>query len=140
MLRGIDKILSPELLFVLDKMGHGDEIVIADGNFPGESIGRRTLRADGSGVPALLRAILPLFPLDVYAPPVYLMERAARDAALEIPIWEEYRRILLPHTDAAPVMLERQAFYERARQASAVVVTGEGAIYANVIVKKGVGR
>lgn len=138
MLKGIDKIISPELLFVLDKMGYGDEIVIADGNFPGESIGRQTLRADGSGVPALLRAILPLFPLDTYAPPVLLMGRAAQDEGLEIPIWDEFRDALAGATDAEPVFLEREAFYERARRAYAVVVTGEGAIYANIILKKGV--
>ena len=138
MLKGIDRIISPELLFVLDKMGHGDEIVIADGNFPGESIGRQTLRADGSGVPALLRAILPLFPLDTYAPPVMLMGLAAQDAGLQVPIWEEFRTVLSSATDAAPVFLEREAFYERARRAYAVVVTGESAIYANIILKKGV--
>ncbi len=139
MLRGIDKIISPELLYVLDQMGHGDEIVIADGNFPGESIGRQTLRADGSGVPELLRAILPLFPLDIYAPPVYLMDKTEKDRDLSIPIWDEYRKILIPeYTKEEPVFLERFAFYERAKSAYAVVVTGEGAIYANVILKKGV--
>ncbi|MGM9653225.1 MAG: L-fucose mutarotase [Eubacteriales bacterium] len=138
MLKGIDKIISPQLLFVLDQMGHGDEIVIADGNFPGESIGRQTLRADGCGVPELLSAILPLFPLDEYAAPVYLMDKAECDRALQIPIWDEYRRILARYTDAEPVMLERYEFYERAKKAYAVVVTGESAIYANVILKKGV--
>lgn len=140
MLNGIDKIISPELLYILDKMGHGDEIVIADGNFPGESIGRQTLRADGSGVPALLEAILPLFPLDVYAEPVYLMDKTEQDRDLDIPIWEEYKRITSQYTNAEPVFLERFAFYERAKKAYAVVVTGESAIYANVILKKGVVR
>lgn len=140
MLNGIDKIISPELLYILDKMGHGDEIVIADGNFPGESIGRQTLRADGSGVPALLEAILPLFPLDVYAEPVYLMDKTEQDRDLDIPIWEEYKRITSQYTNAEPVFLERFAFYERAKKAYAVVVTGESTIYANVILKKGVVR
>lgn len=138
MLKGIHKIISPELLYVLDKMGHGDEIVIADGNFPGESLGRQTLRADGSGVPELLEAILPLFPLDVYASPVYLMDKTEQDRDLDIPIWEEYKRITAQYTDADPVFLERFEFYERAKKAYAVVVTGESAIYANVILKKGV--
>lgn len=138
MLKGISKIISPELLYVLDKMGHGDEIVLADGNFPGESIGRQTLRADGCGVPELLSAVLELMPLDVYAAPVYLMDKTEQDRDLEIPIWEEYRRITAQHTAAEPIMLERFAFYERAKQAYAVVVTGESAIYANIILKKGV--
>jgi len=138
MLKGISKIISPELLYVLAQMGHGDEIVISDGNFPGESIGRKTLRADGCGVPELLSAILELFPLDTCAPPVYLMDKTEQDRELEVPIWEEYRRITARYTDAEPVFLERFAFYERAKQAYAVVVTGEGAIYANVILKKGV--
>lgn len=138
MLKGISKIISPELLYVLDKMGHGDEIVLADGNFPGESIGRQTLRADGCGVPELLSAVLELMPLDVYAAPVYLMDKTEQDRDLEIPIWEEYRRITAQHTAAEPIMLESFAFYERAKQAYAVVVTGESAIYANIILKKGV--
>ena len=90
------------------------------------------------GVPELLSAILPLFPLDEYAAPVYLMDKAECDRALQIPIWDEYRRILARYTDAEPVMLERYEFYERAKKAYAVVVTGESAIYANVILKKGV--
>ena len=138
MLKGISKIISPELLMVLAKMGHGDEIVISDGNFPGESIGRIVLRADGSGVPELLSAILELFPLDTYADNVYLMDKTESDRDLDIPIWEEYRKIIADHTDKEPVFLERYEFYERSKKAYAVVVTGEGAIYANIILKKGV--
>ena len=138
MLKGINKIISPELLMVLDKMGHGDEIVFSDGNFPGESIGRIVLRADACGVPELLRAVLPLFPLDAYDNNVYLMDKTESDRNLDIPIWEEYREIAAEYTDKEPVFLERFAFYERARKAYAVVVTGESAIYANVILKKGV--
>ena len=138
MLKGVNKIITPDLLYVLAMMGHGDEIVIADGNFPGESIGRQTLRADGSDVPELLEAILELFPLDTYAPPVYLMDKAECDRELEIPIWDEYKKILAAHTDAEPVLVERYAFYERAKKAYAVVLTGETAKYGNVIIKKGV--
>lgn len=138
MLKGINKIISPELLMTLAKMGHGDEIVFSDGNFPGESLGRNVLRADGSGVPELLKAILELFPLDTYADCSYLMELSECDKDLDIPIWEEYRKILADHTEQEPVFLERHEFYERARKAYAVVVTGEGAIYANIILKKGV--
>lgn len=142
MLKGINKIISPELLMILAKMGHGDEIVFSDGNFPGESIARQSgaviLRADGSGVPELLRAVLELFPLDTYADNVYLMDKTESDRDLDIPIWEEYRQIIADHTDKEPVFLERYDFYDRARRAYAVVVTGESAIYANVILKKGV--
>ncbi len=138
MLKGIPKIISPDLLMILDKMGHGDEIVFSDGNFPGQSIGRIVLRADPCGVPELLRAVLQLFPLDTYDDNFYLMDKTESDRNLEIPIWEEYKAIAAEHTDRAPVFLERFAFYERARKAFAVVVTGESAIYANVILKKGV--
>ena len=121
MLKGINKIISPELLMILDKMGHGDEIVFSDGNFP-----------------ELMKAVLELFPLDSYDNNVYLMDKTESDRGLDIPIWEEYRRIAAEHTDKEPVFLERFEFYERAKKAYAVVVTGESAIYANVILKKGV--
>lgn len=138
MLKGINKIISPELLCVLAKMGHGDEIVLSDGNFPGESIGRIVLRSDGTGVPELLSAILEIFPLDEYDDNVYLMDKTERDRDLKIEIWDEYAKIVKDHTDKEPVFLERFEFYERAKKAYAVVVTGESAIYANVILKKGV--
>lgn len=138
MLKGINKIISPDLLRILAKMGHGDEIVLSDGNFPGESIGRIVLRSDGTGVPELLSAILELFPLDEYDNNVYLMDKTEKDRDLTVEIWDEYRRIVRDHTDREPVFLERFEFYERAKKAYAVVVTGESAIYANVILKKGV--
>ncbi len=96
------------------------------------------LRADPCGVPELLRAVLPLFPLDSYDNNVYLMDKTESDRDLDIPIWEEYKAIVAEHTDKAPVFLERFEFYERAKKAYVVVVTGESAIYANVILKKGV--
>lgn len=138
MLKGISKIISPELLMVLDQMGHGDEIVFSDGNFPGESIGNIVLRADPCGVPELLRAILPLFPLDTYDDNVYLMDKSPCDRDMEIPIWKEYEAIAAEYTDKKPVFIDRYAFYDRARKAYAVVVTGESAVYANVILRKGV--
>lgn len=142
MLKGIPKILSPELIYTLAKMGHGDEIVISDGNFPGHSVGHAedniVLRSDGTGVPELLEAILQLIPLDTYADCVYLMDKTASDRDLEIPIWDEYKKILATHTDQEPKFLERQEFYDRAKKAYAVVVTGESAIYANILLKKGV--
>ena len=137
MLKKIPKILSPELVKILMEMGHGDEIVLADGNFACESIGQRTTRADGHGVPELLAAILELMPLDTYAQPVYLMAKVPGDN-VEVPIWDEYAKLIAPHTDAKVEFLERFEFYERAKKAYCVVATGESAIYANVILKKGV--
>ena len=137
MLKGIPSIISPELLKVLMEMGHGDEIVIGDGNFPGKSVNSNCLRCDGHGVPELLEAILKLFPLDIYEKPVYLMGKVPGDN-VETPIWDEYKKIIKPHTDEAPVELERFEFYERAKKAYAVVMSGETALYANIILKKGV--
>lgn len=146
MLKGIPSIISPELLKILDEMGHGDEIVLADGNFPGMSIaaakGHTLLRADGHGVCELLEAILQVFPLDTYDQPVYIMERVPNDTLpgheVPVPIWDDFRRIIGPYTDADLGKIERFAFYERAKDAFAVVQTGEGAQYANLILKKGV--
>lgn len=140
MLKGIPPILSPDLLKVLMEMGHGDEIVLADGNFPAASNARRLVRCDGHGVPELLEAVLALFPLDTYVEaPVALMEKVPGDP-VETPIWDEYRDVLrrTGNGDVRIGHVERQAFYERARGAYAVVATGEGALYANVLLKKGV--
>ncbi|HDS85163.1 MAG TPA: L-fucose mutarotase [Phycisphaerales bacterium] len=140
MLKHISNLISPELLKILMEMGHGDEIVLADGNFPAASIARRLVRADGHPIPSLLEAVLKLFPLDSYVPhPAALMQVVAGDP-VKTPIWDEYRKILTasgePFTDFEHV--ERFAFYERAKQAYAVVATGETALYANIILKKGV--
>lgn len=137
MLKGIPSIISPELLKILMEMGHGDEIVIGDGNFPGQSIGKKCVRCDGHNVPELLEAILKLFPLDIYQKPVYLMDIVPGDT-VETPIWDEYAKIIKPYTDEKPELIERFAFYERAKDAYAVVMTGESALYANIILKKGV--
>ena len=137
MLKKIPKILSPELVKILMEMGHGDEIVIADGNFPSASHAQNLVRADGHGVPELLEAILELFPLDTYAKPVYLMAKVPGDP-VPVPIWDTYREIIRPHTNEDVEMIERFAFYERAKKAYAVLATGETAIYANIILKKGV--
>ena len=137
MLKGIPSIISPELLKIMMEMGHGDELVIGDGNFPGQSINERCVRCDGHGVPELLEAILKLFPLDTYQKPVYLMEKVPGDT-VETPIWDEYAKIIKPYTKEAPEQIERFAFYERAKKAYAVVMTGESALYANIILKKGV--
>lgn len=139
MLKNIPKIISPELIKTLMEMGHGDEIVIADGNFPAESIGQMVIRCDGHGVPELLDAILQFFPLDTYTPqPVMLMQVVDGDP---IPtIWEKYKSILDTYEsgNCDIEMIERFAFYERAKKAYAVIATGEEAVYANIILKKGV--
>jgi L-fucose mutarotase len=138
-LKGIPSIISPDLLAVLMAMGHGDELVIADGNFPAASLARRLLRADGHGVPPLLDAVLSLFPLDRFVPrAVSLMAVVPGDQA-KTDIWEEYRRILHSHDPSFREfeMVERFAFYERAREAYAVLATSETAVYANIILKKG---
>lgn len=142
MLKGISPLLSPELLKVLCEMGHGDELVIADGNFPAESIGKNAvvIRADGHGVPEMLDAILQLIPLDQYVDqPAALMKVVPGDPVVPV-IWDEYRALLEKHgEDPDKVeMMERFAFYDRAKNAYAVIATGETAIYANVLLKKGV--
>jgi L-fucose mutarotase len=119
------------------EMGHGDELCIGDGNFPGQSVNPRCVRCDGHGVPELLEAILKLFPVDTYQKPAYVMQVTPGDNA-ETPIWDEYRRLLAPHTDEELVEIELFEFYERAKKSYAVVMTGETAIYANIILKKGV--
>ncbi len=143
MLKGIPAILSPELLKVLCEMGHGDRIVIADGNFPSESVGKDAIviRADGHGVPELLEAILQLFPLDAYVEkPVSLMQVIPGDD-VETPIWDVYKEMVAKVDDRgaeAFAEIERQKFYEEARKAYAVIATGETAIYANIMLQKGV--
>ena len=140
MLKGISKLISPELIKILMEMGHSDEIVISDGNFPAASHAQRLVRCDGHSVPDLLEAIMPLFPLDTYVNhPVALMAVTVGDP-VETPIWDQYRYIIAKHFNAADPIeeVERFAFYERAKKAYAVVTTGEGALYANIILKKGV--
>ena len=145
MLQGIPKLLSPELLKVLCEMGHSDRIVIGDGNFPAETMGKnaKVIRYDGQDIPALLDAILTVFPLDTYVDtPVSLMELMDRDKGrVQTPIWDEYKAIVARHdhrgADAVGT-IERFAFYEEAKKCYAVIATGESAIYANVILQKGV--
>ena len=138
MLKGIPKILSPELLKALCEMGHGDEIVLADGNFPSENCGRRVIRADGLGGKEILDAVLTLLPLDTYAENNFLLMQTVDGDPIPS-IWEEYRRIAEKHDgNVKEGKLERFAFYERAKQAYAVIATGEEAVYANIILKKGV--
>lgn len=143
MLNGIPRLLSPELLKVLCEMGHGDRLVLADGNFPAESMGRnaKVIRMDGHGTCEVLRAILQVFPLDTYVEkPVTLMQVVEGDR-VETPVWAEYEA-LVSAADArgrsAIGWLERFAFYEEAMSAYAIIATGESALYANVLLQKGV--
>jgi L-fucose mutarotase len=140
MLKGISPLLSPDLLAVLHRMGHGDEIVLADAHFPGETVNARVLRADGLRIPPLIEAILPLFVLDPYvADPVAMMAAVPGDS-LDPAVLAAYRAAIERHAPDAPATtyIERFAFYERAKQAFAVVMTGEVAKYGNIILKKGV--
>ncbi len=140
MLKGISPLISPELLEVLYRMGHGDEIVLADAHFPGESMGKRVVRADGLRIADLLDAILPLFELDAYVDAPVAMMAAVPGDTLDPAVETAYRAAINRHApETAPIArVERFAFYDRARQAFAVVMTGETAKYGNVLLKKGV--
>ena len=139
MLKGISPILSPELLKVLAEMGHGDELVLGDSNFPGATHAKRLLRADGHSITSLLEAIVPLFPFDTYAQPLIMMDVVPGDP-LDPAVEADYLRVIRGFQPgiAAPLRIERHAFYERARQAFAVLMTGEVRVYGNLILKKGV--
>lgn len=144
MLKGIPKILSPEMLMVLCEMGHSDVLVISDGNFPAESMGKDAIviRADGHGVPELLDAILQVFPLDTYVEhPVNLMEVMPGDP-VETPIWKTYEEIVAKHDPRgakAIGQIERFQFYEETqKKAYVIIATGESALYANIMLQKGV--
>lgn len=138
MLKNISPVISPELLKILMEMGHGDELVIGDGNFPAASIAQRLVRLDGHGVPEILEAILKLMPLDTYVEaPAALMDNG--DSSNPPAIWSDYKRIINDiEGDKNIELVERFDFYDRAKKAYAVVATGETAIYANIILKKGV--
>ncbi len=142
MLKGIPPILSPELLKVLCEMGHTDELTIGDGNFPGHTYGKKVIRLDGHGVPEILDAILQVFPLDTYVDkPVTLMGVVKGDTA-KTPIWDTYKEIVAKYDDRGAECFEeidKWDFYEKTKEKSTVVImTGETAIYANIILKKGV--
>ena len=143
MLKGIPKILSPELLKVLCEMGHSDRLVISDGNFPAESMGKNAvvIRCDGHGVPEILDAILQVFPLDTYVEhPVNLMEVMPGDD-VETPIWDTYKEIITKYDERGEHVvgnIERFQFYEESKTAYAIIATSEKALYANIMLQKGV--
>jgi L-fucose mutarotase len=140
MLLGISPLISPDLLAVLHRMGHGDEIVLADAHFPGETYGQRVLRADGIRIPDLLDAILPLFVLDTYVDSPLIMMGAVSGDQLDPAVEASYRKAVDRHWPATPPIqrIDRFDFYNRTRQAFAVLMTGETAKYGNIILKKGV--
>jgi L-fucose mutarotase len=140
MLKGISPLLSPELLSVLYRMGHGDEIVLADAHFPGETYCDRIVRADGLGIADLLDAILPVFVLDDYVDsPLIMMAAEPRDT-LDPAVEKAYRIAIDKHAAGAPAIsrIGRFDFYESTKGAFAVVMTGETAKYGNILLKKGV--
>ena len=139
MLKGISRYISPELLALLHRMGHGDEIILADAHFPGHSIGPQVLRTDGITVKQLLDGILPLFELDSYAPSLVMMQAVPGDT-LDPAVEKDYMEVIQKHVPGAlaPERIERFAFYERARKAHAIVMTGELRKYGNLLLKKGV--
>ena len=144
MLKGISPLLSPELLKALDEMGHGDTLVIADGNFPAKSVGKnaKVIRADGHGVPELLDAILQVMPLDAYVEtPVMLMERMKCDLDMELPLWTRYEQIVVAHDERGAQAFgayERFEFYRQAQRCFCIIQTREQSQYANIILQKGI--
>jgi L-fucose mutarotase len=140
MLKGIPPLLSPELFAVLMRMGHGDDLVLADGNFPAEAVGQRVVRADGHGVVALLHAILRFFPLDTFVEHPARVMQPVDARTPEPPIWSKFRAVIDQHEGRSVPLLpvERFEFYDLAKASYAVVATGETAVYANLILKKGV--
>lgn len=140
MLKGISPLISPELLKTLSRMGHGDEIVLADAHFPGESINSKVIRADGLKIPDLLEGILPLFELDTFVDHPLVMMAAVKGDQLDPKVEERYlERIHKTNPNVPPIQrIERFAFYERAKKAFAVVMTGETVKYGNILLKKGV--
>ena len=140
MLKGISPLVSPELLATLARMGHGDELVLADAHFPGDSFNHNVIRADGLKIDALLDAILPLFELDAYVPtPLFMMAPVEGDT-LDPSVETAYRAAIHTHAPDTPAIarIERFTFYDQAEAAFAVVMTGETAKYGNIILKKGV--
>lgn len=140
MLKGISPLLSPELLSILTRMGHGDEIVLADAHFPGESFNNNIIRADGLKIPDLLEAILPLFELDSYVPNPLVMMAAVKGDTLDPSVENRYLHAIRKTNPQAPAIerIDRFAFYNRTKSAFAVIMTGETAKYGNIILKKGV--
>ena len=140
MLKGISPLLSADLLHVLASMGHGDEIVLADANFPAATHAKRLLRMPGINAPAILDAVLSVMPLDDFVAQAALTMQVVGDAAARPPAVLDFDAVLHQHGCGPSAALERFAFYERAAQAFAIVASGETRIYGNILLKKGVVR
>lgn len=138
MLKNVPKIISPELLKVLCEMGHGDEIVIADGNFPSANLAKNLVRADGISACDMLDAVMQLFPLDQYDSNNFVLMQKCEGDTADTSIWNDYVNIVKKYEpNAEPTFIERFDYYERAKKAYAVIATGEEKQYANIILKKG---
>lgn len=137
MLKNISTLLSPELMCVLMKMGHGDELVICDANFPADSHTKRLIRCNGLGIPDLLDVIMFYFPLDkTVEKPVTVMQ-PPKEIGIP-PVWELYIECIKKHEREVEFdRIERLDFYKRAEQAFAVIATGERARFASILLKKG---
>jgi L-fucose mutarotase len=142
MLKGLDPILGPELLSTLREMGHGDDIVIVDTNYPAASSGLPVIRLDGIPAPRILDAVLSVMPLDDFVPEAAWRMQVVGDPAAEMPIFDEFRAVIAAREGGrfGLASLERFAFYEKARNAYAIVVSGERRLYGNIILKKGIVR
>lgn len=138
MLKGIPAIISPDLIRILMNMGHGDELVLTDGNFPADSCAKRLVRCDGHTVAPLLEAIMPFFPLDHTVDQPYAV-MALREGEDQPSIWPKYQQIIEQEIGSFSgfEQVERFAFYERAKQAYAIAATSDMAIKGNLILKKG---
>jgi L-fucose mutarotase len=139
MLIGLDPLLGPDLLQALRAMGHGDDIVLADANFPAQSVARRLIRYDDCDLPRLLAAVLKVLPIDQFEPAAAVGMEVVGDRARREPVHGDIERLLAAHAQprASLALIERHAFYARARDAFAVVATGERRFYGNVILRKG---
>jgi L-fucose mutarotase len=140
MLKGISPYLSPDLLYILARMGHSDEIVLADAHFPGHTFNANVIRADGVRIHDLLDGILPLFELDSYVPSPLIMMAPVEGDTLDPAVEASYLKAIRKHAPQAPAIkrIDRWDFYDLAQEAFAVVMTGETAKYGNIILKKGV--
>jgi len=140
MLKNVPKNINPELLKILCEMGHTDEIVIADGNFPGTSLAQNIIRCDSTAILPLLESVLKLFPLD-HAEKAVMVMAAGSEIEGDPEIWREYREVIKKYEDEKHtefLQIERHKFYERAKKSYAIVMTNDGALYANIILKKGI--
>ncbi|POF34222.1 RbsD/FucU family protein [Roseibium marinum] len=140
MLRGLNPLLSPDLLHALAAMGHGNDIVIADANFPAHSNGQRVVRLDGVTATAALEAVLQVLPLDTFVPEPALTMQVVGNPSEVPPVVAEFQKIVDERADI-PVKiggLERHAFYQRSREAFVILQTGETRLYGNILLKKGV--